>query len=80
MKNTLLTLDRLEIGQKGRVFELKAADSQRRRFADLGLTTGTIVEALHKSPVGDPKAYSICGAVIAIRNTDAANIIITALQ
>ena len=38
---------------------------------DLGLVEGTNVEALHKSPSGDPVAYFIRGAVIALRGEDA---------
>jgi ferrous iron transport protein A len=41
-----------------------------RRFQDLGLIEGTLVRCLMKSPLGDPKAYLIRGAVIALRKSD----------
>ncbi|NLA26292.1 MAG: ferrous iron transport protein A, partial [Firmicutes bacterium] len=44
---------------------------------DLGLTFRTEVAALHKSPWGDPTAYYIRGAVIALRSQDASKIFIT---
>jgi ferrous iron transport protein A len=43
---------------------------------DLGLILDTMVEALLKSPGGDPVAYSIRGAVIALRSEEAAHILV----
>ncbi|HIV02836.1 MAG TPA: ferrous iron transport protein A [Candidatus Aphodoplasma excrementigallinarum] len=71
MKQEQLSLDRLCIGQNCRVAGLDAVGTQRRRMLDLGLVEGTNVEALHKSPSGDPVAYFIRGAVIALRGEDA---------
>ena len=48
----------------------------RRRVQDIGLICGTKVECVQKSPSGDPKAYLIRGALIAIRNSDARKIIV----
>ena len=48
------------------------------RFMDIGLVEGTLVECLRKSPAGDPKAYLIRGAVIAIRKEDAATVFVEA--
>ncbi len=44
--------------------------AMRRRLLDIGLAEGTVVECVGKSPMGDPRAYLICGAVIAIRCVD----------
>ncbi len=44
----------------------------RRRLLDLGMIPGTRVECLQKSPAGDPAAYLIRGAVIALRCEDSA--------
>lgn len=41
------------------------------RLRDLGLIEGTQVECLMRSPLGDPSAYLIRGAVIALRGSDA---------
>lgn len=65
------TLDRLDIGDRGRVLEIRVSGGMRRRLMDIGLIEGVAVECLHKSPGGDPAAYLICGAVIALRNEDA---------
>lgn len=74
-KNTL-SLNDLEIGKTGNVILLKSEGNERRRMLDLGLVKDTKVEALYKSPAGDPRAYYIRGAVIALRNDDAKKIII----
>ena len=70
----ILTLDRLCIGESGRVCSLNAKGAMRRRMIDLGLVDGTLIECVGKSPSGDPSAYLIRGAVIAIRSGDAADV------
>ena len=61
-------------GDKARVIALTPGCALRRRMMDIGLTSGAQVECVGKSPLGDPSAYLIRGAVIAIRNTDAAGV------
>ena len=63
-------------GQRARIKELTANGSIRRRLLDIGLVEDTEVECLGKSPLGDPCAYLIRGAVIAIRSEDCRNILI----
>lgn len=74
----ITTLNSLDSGQKGRVCGIKVNGALRRRLLDIGLIEGTSVECLFKSRSGDPKAYSIRGAVIALRNIDSAFIDINA--
>jgi len=50
---------------------LQAGGHVRRRLLDLGLVLGTKVRPLRRSPFGDPTAYSVRGAVIALRRSDA---------
>ena len=40
------------------------------RLTDLGLIPGTKVVCVAESPAGDPRAYLIRGALIALRNSD----------
>lgn len=58
------------------VKEIITEGDMRRRLLDIGLIPGTRVECIGKSPGGDPKAFLIRGAVIAIRAEDAAGIIV----
>lgn len=48
----------------------------RRRLQDLGLINGTKVECISKSPMGDPTAFLIRRAVIALRKEDACQVYI----
>lgn len=72
----IFSLDYLPVGQEGRVTSLASSGIQHRRMLDLGLIQGTRVRALQKSPSGDPVAYFIRGAVIALRKEDAQKIMI----
>ena len=49
-------------------------DGQRRRVQDLGLVPGTRVTCVRRALSGDPIAYRIRGAVVALRKCDAAQI------
>lgn len=69
-----LALDRLPEGQSAYVTEVHSEFSMRQRLADIGLIRGTRVTCLCRSPAGDPAAYLIRGAVIALRRHDAAGI------
>ena len=71
-----IPLNSLPIGETGLVQKLLSTGTQRRRMLDLGLVNGTPVEALQKSPSGDPTAYFIRGAVIALRSEDAGKILV----
>ena len=66
----------LKIGQRGVICALRNTGAMRRRLLDIGLVPGTGTLCVGRSPGGDPAAYLIRGAVIAIRDADAALIII----
>lgn len=76
MSHQYIPLSLLPIGQKARVKMLTADGMSRRRMLDLGLIIDTVVEALLKSPAGDPVAYHIRGAVIALRSEEARKILV----
>ena len=71
------TLDQLPVGSAATVASLTFTGSKRRRMLDLGFIPGAAVSALQASPWGDPVAYGICGAVIALRQEDAHHIYIS---
>ena len=64
------TLDRIPPGERVTVERLEVGSDIRRRFLDLGLVENTPIECIGRSPGGDPSAYLIRGAVIAIRAKD----------
>ncbi len=67
-------------GQKAVIKTLNTSGSMRRRLLDIGLIEGTHIECLGKSPLGDPSAYLIRGAVIALRKDDCKDILINKLN
>ncbi|MBC5580127.1 ferrous iron transport protein A [Anaerofilum sp. BX8] len=70
------SLTNLKVGQRARVTALRSDGSMRRRLQDIGLIAGTEVECVQKSPAGDPVAYLIRGALIALRSEDSARVMI----
>lgn len=70
------TLNKVPEGKIVQVKELLSSGTMRRRLQDIGLIEGTTIECLQKSPSGDPTAYLIRGAVIALRSETSAQIVI----
>ena len=71
-----MNLFELEKGQKCRIDKIYENGNIKRRFLDIGLVENTIVECVGISPLGDPKAFSIRGGIIALRRRDCKNILI----
>lgn len=72
-----IPLDQLPPGRKANVAALTSDGSARRRMLDLGIIDGTEIESLYKSPSGNPVAYLIRGAVIALRSDVSEKIIVS---
>ncbi len=66
-------LNTLEQGEHGRVVALspRLRGADRRRMMDLGILPGTSIAVEMKSPTGDPIAYQVRGALIALREEQA---------
>ena len=69
-----MTLEQLCPGETATVLRLGLQGDMRRRLRDLGLAEGARVRCLGRSPLGDPSAYLICGAAVALRRRDARSI------
>lgn len=71
-------LDVLRPGEEAVVVRLAGAvqGAQRRRLLDLGIVPGTVIRAELASASGDPIAYRIRGAVIALRRGQADDVLI----
>ena len=69
-------LNRLCPGESAFVKGLNNNGALRRRLLDMGIVEGTRVECLGMSPGGDPKAFLVRGAGLAIRGQDCRDIII----
>lgn len=67
-------LSDLKPGQGARVVGLRMPGETRCRMQDVGLIDGTYVRCVGLSPLGDPAAYEIRGAVMALRRRDAVDV------
>jgi DtxR family Mn-dependent transcriptional regulator len=72
-EEALQPLSSLKQGQSAEVAGISRAcrGAQRRRLMDLGIVPGTIISLRMVSLGGDPRAYQIRGATIALRNDQA---------
>ncbi|MCI8916240.1 MAG: ferrous iron transport protein A [Oscillospiraceae bacterium] len=66
-----LRLSALQEGESAYVTQVSAGPAMDQRLTDLGLVRGTRVTCVLRSPAGDPCAYLIRGALIALRRADA---------
>lgn len=69
-------LSDMPIGTTAIIEELLCSGLMRRRMLDLGILPGSEIIVTRKSPLGDPRAYSIKGAEIALREEEASQIIV----
>lgn len=67
------------IGTNWIIKKINLDGSIKRRLLDIGLIEGTKVKNVLISPAGDPMAFLIRGAVVALRNEDSKNIIVEAV-
>ncbi len=75
-----MRLCELKPGDVAIVSDLLATGRMRRRLLDIGLVKDTTVTCVGTSPSGDPSAFLIRGAVIAIRSEDGADILVRPAQ
>jgi DtxR family Mn-dependent transcriptional regulator len=73
-------LGALEPGARGRVVAIRSHGLTRRRLLDLGVTPGAVIERALTSPLGEPVAYRVRGALIALRREQAREVEIEPLD
>lgn len=65
-----LNLWNINPGEKAIITKISNSGAIKNRLMDIGLIPGTRIECVGKSPFGDPKAFLIRGAIIALRKED----------
>lgn len=70
------SMSSMKKGEYGKIKELNNSGDIRRRLMDIGFIAGSPVVCIGKNPLGDPTAYLIKGAVIALRAEDSSEIMI----
>ncbi|MCL2096720.1 MAG: ferrous iron transport protein A [Oscillospiraceae bacterium] len=71
-----MNLRELKSGERARIISVDCGSGEKNKLLNLGITVGTLIESLYKSPSGNPAAYLVRGAVFALRNETAEKIII----
>lgn len=77
-----IALSSLSVGETCKVIGIAKAlrGKQRRRLMDLGVVPGSIIEVKFSSAAEDPRAYSIRGALIALRREHASLIFVEKIR
>lgn len=73
-----LRLSALRLGERAYITRLEPDGEMTGRLEDLGFTPGTRVECELLSPAGDPAAYRVRQALIALRRRDAHRVLVSA--
>ncbi len=66
-----MTLNLLQTGRSATITKIHSKNAERRRMFDLGILPGTRIENVMPSPLGDPIAYRVRSAVVALRTEQA---------
>ena len=65
------TLADLPSGQRARILKIDGDASFKSQLAALGIVRGMEIAVERAAPLGDPRAYTLLGYLLTIRNADA---------
>ncbi len=69
-------LAELEIGETGRVLEIRAGDTLALHILEIGLVTGAKVRYLRSAPLGDPIQVEVDGFLLSLRKNEAEAVLV----
>ncbi len=70
------TLRQMKIGESGKIIEVNGQGDIKRRMIDLGITPGVYILLKKYAPLGDPMEVRVRGYNVALRKSEAENIIV----
>lgn len=70
------SLSRIALHNSAKICEIECSKSLKNRLYDLGILEDAVITPIFESTFGDPTAYLIKNAVIALRRKDCENIIV----
>jgi len=76
---SILPLNQLKPGQKGRVVKINLRGRLRFKLMDMGLINGAQLEILGLAPLGDPMEVKLKGFNLSLRKEDAMMIMVQPL-
>lgn len=74
------TLDKLPLEESAVISSIDCNDCLINRIYDMGILADTVITPLYRSPFGDPTAFLVKNAVIALRNKDSKYITVTPIK
>ena len=75
-KKCVLPLTEINIGECCCVFDINDECAVKRRLSDMGIVKNRDITPVYNSPFGTPRAYLVCGTLVALRNADARHIMV----
>ena len=69
-------LRQMPVGTKGVIVKVRADGDTNRRFRDMGITPGTVIEVHGRAPLKDPVNIKLRGYNLSLRNNEADFIIV----
>ncbi len=76
---SIVGLDELGRGQRGRILRVGGRPAARRRLLELGIVRGETITLQRAAPLGDPLEFIIKGYHLSLRKREAATITVEAL-
>ncbi len=76
MINKYIGMDQLPLNCSGRIVDVNMDNLLKRKLTDMGLIKGTEFKVEGQAPLGDPIKINLRGYNLAIRKSDAKNILI----
>ncbi len=70
MLNKTTTLDMLALGENATIKKVHGKGALHRRLLDLGFTSGTSIQMIRPSPLGDPVEYKVRGYSLTLRKSE----------
>ena len=79
MKNQVVRLNELGVGERAVIVKVGAADGIWKRLLEMGLVKGTLVELERFAPLGDPLEVRALGYHLSLRRKEARQILVRRL-
>jgi ferrous iron transport protein A len=72
----MVGLDRLAVGQVGKIVRIEGNDALTQRLMEMGLLEGEEVAVVGVAPLGDPIELRLTGYRLSLRRAEAARILV----
>lgn len=76
MKQDILPLSQLKVGERGVITKMNIKGAARQRFLAMGLVKGETILVKRVAPLGDPIDFVIKGYDLSLRKSEAAEILV----